>query len=38
VTGGAEPIVVHVEELKIACKLLDVDYDGFGPAGYGGAR
>jgi L-fucose isomerase len=28
----------RVEELKIACKLLDVDYDGFGPAGYGGAR
>jgi L-fucose/D-arabinose isomerase len=22
----------HVEELKIACKLLDVDYDGFGDA------
>jgi L-fucose/D-arabinose isomerase len=29
----------RVEELKIACKLLDVDYDGFGSAGAaGGAR
>ena len=23
----------HVEELKVVCKLLDVDYDGFGDAG-----
>jgi L-fucose isomerase len=23
----------HVEELRIACRMLDVDFDGFGPAG-----
>lgn len=28
----------HVEELKIVCKLLDIDYDGFGSASSGGAR
>ena len=27
----------HVEELRVVCDLLDVDYDGFGLAGYGGA-
>jgi L-fucose/D-arabinose isomerase len=27
----------HVEELRVVCKLLDVDYDGFGSAGSGGA-
>jgi L-fucose isomerase len=28
----------RVEELKIVCRLLDVDYDGFGSAGYGDAK
>ena len=28
----------HVEELEIVCKLLDIDYDGFGSADNGGAR
>ena len=26
----------HVEELRVVCELLDVDYDGFGSAGIGG--
>jgi L-fucose isomerase len=26
----------HVEELRVVCELLDVDYDGFGSAGLGG--
>jgi L-fucose isomerase len=27
----------HVEELRVVCELLDVDYDGFGSAGLGSA-
>jgi L-fucose isomerase len=27
----------HVEELRMICRLLDIDYDGFGSAGSGGA-
>jgi len=27
----------HVEELRVICRLLDIDYDGFGSAGSGGA-